>query len=112
MAFQQAQIQVQKTEEFEWLRAAVESALASRTLERFYKKLERHGIRIREFERVLDFGLLEQLDAGSARPGKAKELYRSLALSDQALLREFYLERIELVDSKLREKYQKIYRYY
>ena len=41
----------------------------------------------------------------------AKELYSSLALTDQALMREFYLERIEKVDPKLRLKYRKVYEY-
>jgi hypothetical protein len=48
--------------------------------------------------------------AGSGR--SAKQLYGALALSDQALIREFYLERIEKVEPGLREKFQKVYRYY
>jgi hypothetical protein len=48
-----------------------------------------------------------------AKSGKpAKALYESLTVSDQALMREFYLEQIEKVDAKVRQKYQKVYRYY
>jgi hypothetical protein len=53
------------------------------------------------------------VDSGLAKSGKsAKALYESLTVSDQALMREFYLERIEKVDTKVRQKYQKVYRYY
>jgi len=113
MAYEQAQIAVQKTEDFEQLRSAIERIFASAALEKFYSRLESKGISAREFEKIAGLGLLEQADAGLARCGRsAKELYQSLTLSDQALMREFYLERIEKVDPHLRLKYQKVYRYY
>jgi hypothetical protein len=113
MAFQQAQIQVQKAEEFQQLRSVVERVFASGTLEKFYRKLQGEHVRVREFERVLERRIFEELDPVLARSGKtAKQLYSELAVSDQSLVREFYLERIEQVDPKLREKFQKIYRYY
>jgi hypothetical protein len=113
MAFQQAQIPVQKTEEFEQLRSAIERAFATATVEKFLKKAQSNGVSLRQFEKVLGRRIFEAVDpvVASARKS-AWQLYESLALSDQALIREFYLERIEQVDPKLREKFRKVYQYY
>jgi hypothetical protein len=113
MAYQQAQIAVTKTEEFEQLKSALDRVFSSGGVEKFYSKLQSRTVYVREFEKVLDQGILESVDSGLAKSGKtAKALYGSLAVSDQALMREFYLERIEKVDAKVRQKYQKVYRYY
>ena len=113
MPYQQAQIAVTKTEEFEELKSAVERVLAPVAVEKFYSKLQSRGVNVREFEKIAGAGIFEVLDSGLKGSGKtARQLYESLALSDQALMREFYLERIEQVDMKIREKYRKVYRYY
>jgi len=113
MAYQQAQIPVQKTEDFEQLRGALERIFSSSALDKFYRRLESKDVRAREFERIASSGLLEQVDSTLARSGKtAKEIYESLPVSDQALMREYYLERIENVDPKVRQKFNKVYRYY
>ena len=113
MAFQQAQIPVQKTEEFEQLRSALERVFGADKVEALLKKIESSNVRIRQFEKLLDKAVLERVDSVLAGSGKsAKQLYGALALSDQALIREFYLERIEKVEPRLREKFQKVYRYY
>jgi hypothetical protein len=113
MAFQQAQIPVQKTEEFEQLRATIERVFAADNVERFLKKLESSNVRIRQFEKLLDKKIFESADSALAQSGKqAKLLYEALVLSDQALMREYYLERIEKVEPGLRQKFQKVYRYY
>ena len=112
MAYQQAQIAVTKTEDFEQLKSALDRIFNS-SVEKFYSKLQSRTVYVREFEKVLDQGILESVDSGLAKSGKtAKALYESLTVSDQALMREFYLERIEKVDAKVRQKYQKVYRYY
>ena len=113
MAYQQAQIAVTKTEDFGQLKSALERVFSSAGLEKFYSKLQSRTVYAREFEKIVDLGILESVDSGLAKSGKtAKALYESLAVSDQALMREFYLERIEKVDAKVRRKYQKVYRYY
>ena len=113
MAYQQAQITVNKTEEFEQLKSALERVLAPATVEKFYSKLQGRALNVREVEKIVGLGIVEAVDSALARSGKnAKALYESLTLSDQALMREFYLERIEKVDAKVREKYRKVYRYY
>jgi hypothetical protein len=113
MAYQQAQIAVSKTEEFEQLKSALERILSPGAVEKYYRKLQSRTVYVREFEKVIGSGILEELDGALAKSGRtARQLYESLALADQALMREFYLERIEKVDVKVREKYRKVYRYY
>ena len=58
--------------------------------------------------------LLEQADreAGAGQEATAQQLYDALPVSDQAQMREFYLTTLEAVDLPLREKYNKLYRYY
>ena len=113
MAYQQAQIPVSKVEEFGQLRSALERILAPAAVERFYKKLQGRTVYVREFEKVTGSGILEELDGALKKSGKtARQLYEALPVSDQALMREFYLERIEHVDVKVREKNRKVYRYY
>ena len=112
MTYQQAQIPVQKTEEFEQLHSAVERVFAS-AVAKFYAKLESKNVAVRDFAMVLEKGILEKVDTVLAAQKKpAKQLYQELALSDQALMREYYLERIEQVDPTIRYKYRSIYRYY
>ena len=111
--YQQAQIAVTKTEDFEQLKGALDRIFSSAAVEKYYSKLQGRTVYVREFEKILDLGILESVDAGLVKSGKpAKALYESLTVSDQALMREFYLERIERVDTKVRQKYQKVYRYY
>ena|SRR5579872_7570916 len=113
MAYQQAPIKVQKTEEFERLRSALDRIFSSAALERFFRKLQASKVRVRDFERVLAIRGLEENDPALSGCGKsARQLYDALALSDQALMREFYLERIEQVAPLARKKFQEIYRYY
>jgi hypothetical protein len=113
MAFEQAQIPVQRTAEFEQLQSAVERIFNSAALEKLYRRLQARHLRAREFEKIVALGLLDDFDpvlAGCVK--SANESYLSLTVSDQALMREFYLEQVERVDAKLRYKYQKVYRYY
>ena len=113
MAFQQAPMQVQKTEEFEQLKLAIERVFAAGVLERFYKKLQSRDLRVREFEKVLEQRVFEEVGPRLSQSGTAaKQYYSALPVSDQSLIREFYLERIEKVDPRLRQRFQRIYRYY
>ena len=113
MAFQQAPMQVQKVEEFGQLKSVIERVLSEGVLEKFYRKLQSRDVRVREFERVLEQRIFEEVDSSLSQSGKtAKQFYGALPVSDQSLVRELYLERIERVDPELRQKFQKIYRYY
>jgi hypothetical protein len=114
MAFEKAEIKVQKAEEFARLQAPVEQAFLPEKAERFLKQLDRKGIRVRDFDAVLAQQVLESL----AEPGlgesriNARQIYESLPVSDQALMRELYLSKLETVDQKLRHKFRKLYQYY
>ena len=109
MAFEQAAIKVQKTQEFARLQGAIEQAFLPGKVERFLKQLDRKGIRVRDFDALLAQRVLE----GFGEAGlDALQLYQALPLSDQAQIREFYLTKIEEVDPVLRRKFSKLYQYY
>ena len=107
VAFEQAAIKVEKAQEFSRLQASIERAFSPKTVEQFLKQMDRKGIRIRDFDGLI---ALRMLDANEAQ--NSQQLYQSLTLSDQALMREFYLSKIEEVDSALRHKFKKLYQYY
>jgi len=109
MAFEQATIKVQNEPEYARLQAAVEQAFRAANVERFLKQMDRKGIRIRDFDGVLAKRVLE----GFGEAGlKAQDLYGSLVTSDQALMRELYLSKLEGVGTALRHKFKKLYQYY
>ncbi len=113
MAFEQAEIKVQQEAEFQRLKAAVERALAPSAAGIFLKKLKGKGLRVRQWEEILAARLLEPTDPELKRSGRnAKDLYESLPLSDQALIREFYLEQVEKVDGAVRRKFHTVYTMY
>jgi hypothetical protein len=111
--FQRAGLAIEKVAEFEQLRSAVIRVFAPGTEERFLRLLRRKGVPIRDFDRVRREKLLEQADPKLAQGGAtAQQLYEALPVSDQAQMREFYLTTLETLDLSLREKYNKLYRYY
>jgi hypothetical protein len=111
--FQQAGLKVEKLEEFEQLQSALKRVFGSQNVESFLRILQRKGVPIRDFERVLREGLLEAADLAAIKGGKgAKQLYEALSVSDQAQIRERYLTALEDIELPLREKYSKLYRYY
>jgi hypothetical protein len=105
--FEQAVIKVEKERQFQDLKGVIEAALSAENIEQFLKRLEGGKVRIRDFGSVLNEGFL-----GAQTGAEARNLYQSLTMSDQAQMREFYLSRIEDVDSKLRAKFHKLYQYY
>ena len=113
--FEQATIKIEKQREFAKLQAAVEQAFLPEKVERFLKQMDRKGIRVRDFDAVLSARLLEEVaGAKVSATGEisAWQLYQALPLSDQAQMREFYLSRLETVDTALRHKFKKLYQDY
>jgi len=111
--FQQAGIGVVKLAEFEQLQSALERIFSAGAVENFLRLLQRKGVPIRDFDRVLREKLLEQADQALAKSGKsARQWYDAVSVGDQAQIREFYLTALEAVDLPLREKFKKLYRYY
>ena len=106
MAFEQAAIKVEKAQEYAKLRTAIEQAFLPERAEQFLKQLDRKGIRVRDMNAVLAKQVLDGPDANT------QQVYQALTLSDQALIREFYLLKVEGVDVALRHKFKKLYQYY
>ncbi len=101
--FEQAVIAVQDTERFGRIQKQFSTAFSSAEVEVFLNRVQRAGLKVRDFENVLKRGLL----------GKATEAdYQALPVSDQALTREKFLALVEMVELKLRQRYAKIYSYY
>ena len=111
MGFKQAAIKVAREKEFGELKEGLLRIFAPERVVQFLKGLQSKGIRIRDFDLMLTSGVLEKLDDGFATL-QARKLYEVLPASDQAQIREFYLSKIEEVDSALRARFQKLYRYY
>jgi hypothetical protein len=110
MAFEQAAIKVEKVDEFERLRRAVEIAFSPEKVKRFLRGLQRAKVRIRDFDAVV---ALYGLEVATGEPDfRARKLYNSLSLSDKAQIREFYLSKLEGVEITLRHKFKKLYQYY
>ena len=113
MEFQQAVIKVEKEKEFGDLKAAIERVFARPHAEKFLEKLSGWKLSVRNFEAVLDHGFIEHCDPELSKSRvTARSLYQALTVSDQALMREFYLETLEKVDDKARRKYHKAYTTY
>ncbi len=110
MAFEQAAIKIERAEEFERLRQAVDEALSPSKVQGFLKWLQRRNIRVRDFDAILAAKVLE--GAVGRAELSARQLYESLTVSDQAQIREFYLSKLETVDTELRHKFKKLYQYY
>ncbi len=111
--FEQAGIKVEKEQEFQALKQSIERLLSPALIEKFFNKLDKKSVRIREFEKVLDLKLMEAVDETLAKAGRsAKQLYGALPVTDQGQMREFYLTKIEEVSPELRQKFHKLYSYY
>ena len=111
--FEQAGIKIEKEQEFQALKQSIERLLSPALIEKFFNKLEKKSVHIREFEKVLDLKLMEAIDETLAKSRtSAKQLYGALTVTDQGQMREFYLTKIEEVSRELRHKYHKLYSYY
>ena len=111
--FEQSGIKIENEQDFQTLKQSVERLMQSALIETFFKKLEKKNIRIREFEKVLEKRVIEEVDSDFAKSGTAaKALYEALPVTDQGQMREFYLTRIEEVSPELRQKFHKLYSYY
>ncbi len=111
--YEQAGIEVENKEPFDQLRSVLQRVFSAQLVDRFLRKLESKGLRIRDFEVVLEKKVFEQVDEVSGKSGKSsRTLYEALSVPDQGQMREFYLTQLEAVDLSTREKFAKIYRSY
>jgi hypothetical protein len=108
--FEKGLIKVEKEREFGDLKAAIEKAFTTDRGAKFFKELQRHGIRVRDLDAALTADAIDRASGGKV--GTARSLYEALPVSDQAQVREFYLSKVEEVDLGVRAKFHKLYQYY
>ena len=101
--FEQAAIAVEDEQGYMRFQALINAAFDARDVEVFLNRVRKAKLRIRDFEGVLQRGLLSKEAIG---------LYRALPVSDQALTRERFLRLVEAVPMELRQRYLKVYAYY
>jgi hypothetical protein len=101
--FEQAAIAVHDEQRYVELHTLIDAAFAERDLEVFLNRVRKSKLRIRDYEGILERGLLGKQAAG---------LHKALPVSDQALTRERYLRLVEAVPPGLRERYAKAYTSY
>ncbi len=101
--FEQAAIAVQDEKKYAELHALIDAAFDASDVEVFLNRVIRYKLRVRDFESVLNRGLLGK---------EASALYKGLPVSDQGLTRERYLRLVEAVPADLRQRYLKAYAYY
>jgi hypothetical protein len=103
MKFEQAPIAVQDEKGYAQLHALIDAVFDPRDVEVFHSRAIRYKFRIRDFEAILNRGLLGK---------EAAARYAALPVSDQALTRERYLRLVEAVPLELRQRYFRAYAYY
>jgi len=103
MKFEQAAIAIQDQQGYAELHARIDAAFDARDVEVFLSRVGKSRLRIRDFEGVLKRGLMGKDASG---------IYDALPVSDQALTRERYLQKVEAVPLELRQRYLKVYAYY
>jgi hypothetical protein len=101
--FEQAAIAVTDEQGFAKLHALIDAAFDARDVEVFLNRVRKSKLRIRNYEGILQRGLLGKEAIG---------IYQGLPVSDQALTRERYLRLVEAVPVELRQRYLKVYAYY
>jgi hypothetical protein len=101
--YEQATIAVVNVEAFGRIQQGLKGIFTPARSEWFLEQVVKSKCRVREFERVLQRGLLGV---------QAQADYAALPDSDKAQVREMYLRLVEQVASPLREKFSKVYAYY
>jgi hypothetical protein len=100
---EQPALPIADPEAFGAVKTAIETSFSTGKVRGFLQSLERQGVRIREFEDVLNKGLLGSKTAGE---------YKRLPDGDQGQIREFYLASLEKVAPELRQQFFRLYAYY
>ena len=88
---------------FAGVKASLEPLFTEGHVAAFLKQVQRAGLRVRDFEGLLQRGALGKATA---------EAYRGMSDSDRGQTRELYLSLVEQVGPELRGKFLKVYAYY
>ena len=101
--FVQTVLPVEDEAHFAAVKAALEPLFASGNVAGYLKRVQRSKLRVRDFEGLLQRGLLG---------GNTAEAYQALGNSDRGQARELYLSLVEKVAPELRNRFLKLYAYY
>jgi hypothetical protein len=101
--FVQTVLPVKDEAHFAAVKASLEPLFASGNVAGYLKRVQRAKLRVRDFEGLLQRGLLGAATAAA---------YQELADSDRGQARELYLSLVEQVPLELRSRFLKVYAYY
>ncbi len=101
--FVQTVLPVEDEAHFAAVKASLEPLFAPGNVAGYLKRVQRSKLRVRDFEGLLQRGLLG---------GTTAEAYRALGNSDRGQARELYLSLVEKVAPELRTRFLKLYAYY
>jgi hypothetical protein len=101
--YEQSTIEAVNKEAFGRVQQGLRQVFAPSYAGEFLRQVQKSGFRVRDFEAVLQKGLL-----GTG----ARADYPLLPESDQAQVREMYLRLVEQVAPELRKKFLKVYTLY
>ena len=101
--YQQAALAIQDPDSFRSVSEAIVAAFSPARAADFLRSVERASLRVRNFEGVVERGLLGVPTAAG---------YKGLMPGDQGQIRELYLASLERIPSELRDRYFKLYAYY
>jgi hypothetical protein len=101
--FVQPVLPIEDEARFAAIKASLEPLFASSNVAGYLKRVQRSKLRVRDFEGLLQRGLLGATTA---------EAYKGLSDSDRGQARELYLSLVEQVGLELRGKFLKVYAYY
>ena len=101
--FVQTVLPIENEPRFAEVKAALEPLFAPGNVARYLQQVLRAKLRVRNFEGLLERGLLGATTA---------QAYKALSDSDRGQARELYLSLVEQVGPELRGKFLKVYAYY
>jgi hypothetical protein len=101
--FVQTVLPVEDEAHFAAVKASIEPLFTAGNVAGYLKRVRRSKLRVRDFEGLLERGLLGATTA---------EAYRALGDSDRGQARELYLSLVEHVAPELRSRFLKLYAYY
>jgi hypothetical protein len=101
--FVQTVLPIEDEAHFTAVKASLEPLFTSSNVAGFLKRVKQSKLRVRDFEGLLQRGLLG---------GTTAEAYQALSDSDRGQARELYLSLVEKVPQELRTRFLKVYAYY
>jgi hypothetical protein len=101
--FVQAVLPIEDEAHFALVKSSLEPLFASGRVAGFLSQVKRSGLRVRNFEGLLERGLLGASTAAA---------YQALGNADRGQTRELYLSLVEQVPLELRTRFLKVYAYY